>query len=319
MPLPTFHADTPGLLTTIQDSGRSGFAAQGVPVGGAADAWAAQVANLLAGNPPGAASLEMTLTGPALRVLRDVTVAVCGANLSPFVDDKPLPMWRTARLGAGQTLRFARRESGARAYLAVAGGLSVPRVLGSRSTLLRAGWGGLGGRALRSGDVLEADAAPGLLPPAGRGLRPADIPRYPALVALRVVLGPQDDLFSDSARHAFLTAQYEVTAQSDRMGLRLQGPPLETLAGDAGALASEGVAFGCVQVAGSQPVLLMVDCQTTGGYPVMGVVIRADLSQAAQCVPGTMAVFQAVSLEEAQNAARAQTRFLRALAGAVGR
>lgn len=319
MPHPALYVDAPGLLSTVQDRGRPGFAAQGVPVGGAMDAEAASVANLLAGNASDAAVLEMTLTGPTLRALRDVAIALCGANLSPLIDDRPVPMWHTARLKQGQTLRFARREGGARAYLALGGGLAVPLVLGSRATELRAGFGGFAGRALRAGDVLDAytESAAGFR--AGRGLRASDVPPYPAHVPLRVVLGPQDDLFDDAARETFLSAHFAVTAQSSRMGCRLQGPPLALRFQTPDTLPSEGVTFGCVQVAGGQALLLMADCQTTGGYPVMGVVIGADLSQAAQCVPGTTVSFQSVSISDSHDAWRARQRFLRTLACAVGR
>ncbi len=319
MPNPTFQVRTPGLLSTVQDMGRPGFQAQGVPQGGAMDFWAASVANLLVGNAPGEAVLEMTLTGPTLRILRDVTLAVCGADLSPHLDDVPLPMWHTARARQDQVLRFARRASGARAYLALPGGIHVPPVLGSRSTVLRAGWGGFHGRALRAGDILDAGPESAQALPGGRGLRTSDVPRYPGHVPLRVILGPQDNLFTPEAKAAFLSARFVVGAQSDRMGYRLEGPLLSPSSQLTDTLESEGVAFGCVQVAGGQPLLLMADCQTTGGYPVMGVVARADLSQAAQCVPGTTVSFQSVSIEDAQTAWRERLRFLRTLAGAVGR
>jgi len=318
MSKPLFHIDSPGLLTTVQDQGRPGFASQGVPVGGAMDTWAARVANLLVGNDPGDAVLEMTLTGPALRVLQASTIAVCGADLLPQIDNAFLPMWRTVPVKQGQMLRFKRRKSGARAYLAAAGGFSVPLVLGSRSTELRAGFGGFGGRALRAGDVLDTgtDNAPGVC--GGRGLRASDIPQYPGHVRLRIIPGPQDDLFTNEARSLFLSATYTVTPQSDRMGYRLEGPRLFLHPQVAGTLPSAGVTFGCVQVAGGRPLLLMADCQTTGGYPVIGVVIRADLFQAAQCVSGTTVSFHSVSVEDAQEAWRAQQQFLRVLAGAGG-
>lgn len=319
MPQPLFYVHAPGLLTTVQDQGRPGFAAQGIPAGGAMDKKAASIANLLVGNAPGDAVLEITLTGPALRVLAETTAAVCGADLSPQSDACPLPMWHTARLRPGQTLRFGRRQSGARAYLAVAGGFCVPVVLGSRSTELRAGFGGFGGRALRAGDMLEVGRphTPGFA--GGRGLRAADLPHFPGHVRLRLIPGPQDDLFTDKARSAFLSAHYTVTTQSDRMGYCLEGPALPLRPGAADTLPSEGVTPGCVQVAGGLPLLLMADCQTTGGYPVIGVVTGADLSAAAQCAPGTTVSFHPVSLKDAQDAWRGHLRFLRTLAGAVGR
>ncbi len=279
MPQPLFYVHAPGLLTTIQDGGRPGYAAQGVPVGGALDNWAARVANLLVGNAPGDAVLEITLTGPTLRAEREIVIAVCGADLSPQMDTLPLPMWHTVLVKQGQTVRFVRRESGARAYLAVAGGFSVPRVLGSRSTELRAGFGGFGGRALRAGDVLDANADNSSIAGRGRGLRASDIPQYPGHVRLRVIPGPQDQLFTDAAQALFFSATYTVARQSDRMGYRLEGPPLSLHSQVADTLPSEGVTAGCVQVAGGRPLLLMADCGATGGYPVIGGVVRADLSQ----------------------------------------
>lgn len=338
MPQPTFHVLAPGLLSTLQDLGRPGFQSQGVSVGGAMDRHAAAVANLLVGNPPSAAVLEMTQIGPALLALRDTRLAVCGADLSPSIEAVPVPLWHTAALRQGQTLRFGRPSGGAWTSLAVAGGFAVPRVLGSRATELRAGFGGFQGRALRPADVLEVfdalevldapeaspkDAAPldarraGHANDGGRGLRAGDIPCYPPHVCLRIILGPDHALFTDHVRDTFLSARFAVSPQSGRMGYRLQGPPLALHSSAPDTLPSAGVACGCVQVAGGQLLLLMADCQTTGGYPVIGTVIGADLAQAAQCAPGTTVSFRTVSLNEAHAAWRAQTRFLRTLAGAA--
>ena len=315
--LPLFRVEQPGLLSTVQDGGRPGFQALGVPVGGAMDAWASAVANLLLGNSPGDATLEITLTGPHLSVLREASVAICGADLAPTLEGVPVPLWHTFPVRPGQTLRFGQRRAGARAYLAAAGGLAVPPVLGSRGTFLRGGWGGCGGRALRPGDILRAYAAP--LAPA-RGLRPVDIPRYPPDVRLRLVPGPHEALFDLEALRAFYAAPYTLTPQSDRMGYRLDGPGGQARLGGAATLPSEAVPMGAVQAPpGGPPLLLMADRQTTGGYPLLGVVISADLPRAAQLAPGNTVRFVPVSVEEAQREGQPSRAFLRLLAWACAR
>lgn len=314
---PLFRVGIPGLLSTLQDGGRPGFQRMGVPVGGAMDAWACAVANLLLGNSPDAAVLEITLTGPQLSVLRDGSIAICGADLSPTLGGAAVPLWHTFPVRTGQTLRFGHARAGARAYLAAAGGFAVPPVLGSRSTFLRGGWGGSEGRALRSGDILRAYDAP---PSPARGLRPADIPRYSSDIPLRLIPGPHDTLFDPDALAAFFSASYTLTPEADRMGYRFAGPPVAARPGVAATLASEAVPMGAVQMPpGGQPLLLMADRQTVGGYPLLGVVIDADLSRAAQMAPGNTARFAPVSLEDAQRAGHSQREFLRLLAGASGR
>lgn len=320
MTRPLFHIQSPGLLSTLQDLGRVGRLWEGMPAAGAMDPFAFQVANILVGNERGAAALEVTLMGPTLQVLDDMTISVCGADLTARVDDAPLPLWRTVLLRAGQTLRFGRRVAGARAYLAVAGGFHAPNVLGSKSTFLRAGIGGLDGRALRAGDVLEGIGTPDRFLRAGRALAPSAVPDYSLPATVRIVPGPHDEAFTPAALATFLTSEYTLSAQSDRMGYRLSGPPLACRPERQGVLLSEAVPWGGVQVPpDGQPILLMVDRQTTGGYPLIAVVVSADHPALAQLAPGDTVSFRPVSLEEAQGAAVAQEHLLSLLMLAAGR
>lgn len=305
-PVPLFLAETGGLLTTVQDAGRFGYQRDGLTPSGPMDPWALAVANILCGNERGAAVLEITLLGPTLRVLAPVRMALTGADLSATVDGLPLALWRTHMLTPGQTLRFGRRVSGARAYLAVPGGFSVPEVLGSQSTFLRGGFGGVAGRRLQAGDILEGVPTPN----AGPGVGLAAPPVYVSPAVLRVLPGPHDASFSGAARTAFFDAPYTVSLRADRQGFRLDGPLVPAL----GGILSEAAPFGGVQVPpDGQPLLLMADRQPTGGYPLIGVVVSADLPQAGQLAPGDVVRFWPVTLAEAHRAARAQEQELRVL------
>ncbi len=308
--LPLFRVEMPGLLTTVQDLGRWGHQRDGMTVAGAMDPFAASVANLLLGNPRGAAILEITLLGPKLSVLADMRVALCGGDLSPTLDGAPLALWKTATLRAGQILAFGRRRSGARAYLAVSGGFFVPEVLGSRSTFLRGQLGGFQGRRLQSGDILRG--VPQSLTPGERGLRAAEIPWYNLPIVLRVIAGPHSDAFTDEGRMALFSSTYTLTPQSDRQGYRLSGPVIARR--DTADLLSEAMPLGGVQIPpNGQPILLMSDRQTTGGYSLIGTVISADLSSAGQLAPGDSVRFQAVELAEARELAQCQERWLRVI------
>ncbi len=276
----------PGLLTTVQDGGRVGYLRYGFPPSGPLDRVAFQAANSLVGNVPTAAGLEITLIGPTLRATHTCLVAVCGAEFALWIGSLPVPTWHACLLRAGQSLHFGERRSGARAYLAVSGGLALPEFLGSQATYLPGRCGGLDGRALLAGDRLPCYPPPGgLLERAGQAWPRADRPAYTATPTLRVRLGPQDDAFTPDALHTFLTSAYTLTSTSDRMGARLQGTPLAHRS--AQEIVSDGVVAGSVQVPPSgQPIIMLADHQTTGGYPKIAVVIQADLPLLAQCVPG---------------------------------
>lgn len=306
--VPLLRVESPGLLTTVQDEGRWGHQRDGMVVAGAMDPFASAVANVLVGSPRGAAVLEITLLGPTLRALADTRLALCGGDLSPTVEGQPVPSWKTFTLRAGQALTFGRRRSGARAYLAVAGGLAVPAVLGSRATFLRARLGGFRGRPLRSGDVLEGWPHP--IAPGERGLRPADIPDYALPAVLCVLPGPHSAAFTEAGRDTLFSAAYTVSPRSDRQGYRLTGPAVARA--DMADILSEAMPWGGIQVPpDGQPILLMADRQTTGGYPLAGVVISADLPRAGQLAPGDSVRFEAVGLAEAHEMAVRRERWLR--------
>ena len=324
MPL---HILRPGLLTTVQDLGRTGYQQDGVVVSGAMDATALRVANLLVGNEEHAAGLEITVLGPRLRFGADHLIALTGADCSATLNGEPVGHNRAIWIAAGAELALGAAKTGCRAYLAVAGGVAVPRVLGSRGTYLRAAFGGLAGRALQAGDELPVGApsasgtrlahrlarpsagwAPAGFTP-GPGLCPVPRP-VPVVRALR---GPEYAWFTAESQRAFWQAPFAISPEADRMGYRLQGPPLARH--DGAELLSSAVALGTVQVpAGGQPIVLMADHQTTGGYPRLAQVISADLGVLAQARPGQALRFQEVSLAEAQALYLAQERRLRALA-----
>jgi biotin-dependent carboxylase-like uncharacterized protein len=290
-----------GLLTTVQDLGRYGYERYGIPVSGAMDPFALRAANWLVGNPPDAAALEITVAGPRLRATGKCLIAVAGADLGLRVDGREVPAWMAVFVREGWSIEFGGRRSGCRAYLAVAGGVDVPPVMGSRSTYLSGGFGGLEGRALRRGDLVPVGPVSfHLFTLAGRSFPRSLIPGYSDAPEIHVVAGPQDDYFAGAGMAAFLSGEYRVGATSDRMGYRLSGP--EIAHEGATGIISDGVPLGAVQVpADGQPIVMMADRQTTGGYPKIATAISADVPLLAQCMPGQSTVrFQTVSVEEAQ-------------------
>ncbi len=294
----------PGLLTTIQDAGRWGYQKLGVPVAGAMDGVAHRVANLIVGNPPDAAGLEATLVGPELRFEREAWIAVAGADLSASLDGAGVPQCQAVRCRPGSVLRFGARRSGARAYVAIDGGIATPPVLGSRATDVRSGLGGLEGRALRAGDRLP------LGPPRGEptGVWSGRIDTAVATngARVRILPGPQADRFDGTLLERLQQTRCTVTPQSDRMGYRLAaGSPLTRPF--AGEMVSDAAFTGGLQVPPSgDPILLMADRQTTGGYPQVGIVAAADLPKAAQLAPGDWIEFELCTREEAIAALREQ-------------
>ena len=283
----------PGLLTTLQDLGRAGYERYGVPPAGAADPYALRLGNLLLGNDEGEAGLEATLLGPTLRFEEDCWIAVTGADLEARYNGVEVPLWETLPMRAGDRISFGTPRKGVRAYITVAGGIDVAPVLSSRSTYLRAKLGGLAGRALAAGDRVKVRA----MPARRRRLPAALVPTYdPA--PFRVILGPQEERFTREGVHTFLSSPYEVRPDSDRMGVRLQGPQIRH-AGPADII-SEPVCTGAIQVpAGGEPIVLLVDRQTTGGYAKIGTVVSVDLPRLGQVMPGDRLTFAACSLAEA--------------------
>lgn len=285
---PTLRVLSPGLLTSVQDSGREAARRYGVPRSGAMDRFALAAANRLVGNPPAAAALEITSGGASFELLRPALLALAGADLGATLDGRPLRPWvaEPASRGALLTLTARRDGWGARAYLALAGGVAAPEILGSRATYLAGGFGGLDGRALRVGDCLHSGAPQGSPWALAGGRWPAPArPTYGPDPALRFLPGPHYADLEAAPRAALTTAALRVGRDSNRMGYRLEGLRLSFTR--ALSLPSFGVIAGAIQIPpDGAPILLMAEAQTVGGYPVVGVVIAADLPLAAQLLPG---------------------------------
>ncbi len=288
----------PGMLTTVQDNGRRGQRAAGVPLSGGVDSFAGRLANLLVGNVEDAAVLECTLVGPELRFKEETWIAIAGAEFSR------VRSWRPVHVAAGGVVRLGHAVSGCRGYLAIAGGFDVAEVLGSRSTYIRAGLGGLDGRALSTGDVLTAPLL--IRQPRGRWhIDPRILPHYGSPACVRVVTGAQAPEFGAG----LFDAEFRVAPQSDRMGARLTGPALERRS--AVELGSQTVVPGTVQVPpDGQPIVLLADAQTIGGYPQIAHVISVDLPLIAQLRPGDAVRFREVTLSDAHALALARARAL---------
>ena len=307
-----FQVLHPGILTTIQDFGRKGFMKYGTPASGVADRFSAETANLLVGNDPGAALLEITLFRLEVLALTDLTIAVTGGNLTPTINQDPLPGWRSVTVRTGDRLAFRGRKMGFRAYLAVQGGFSGERYLNSRSVFVR----GLMGQPLQAKAILqiERSGAPDLRQ---RVLPPEMVPDYSQREPLRVIRGPQDDRFTPRGVETFLSSEYKVSAQSDRMGYRLEGPKIEHLKG--ADIISEGIARGAIQVPGDGlPIILLWDAQVSGGYTKIANVITPDQDSLAQTMPGETLRFQGVSLEEAHQALRRERKKMEEIQRVLG-
>ncbi|MBG9443617.1 biotin-dependent carboxyltransferase family protein [Cytobacillus firmus] len=305
----------PGLLSSIQDLGRTGYQKFGVIASGAMDPFSHRMANLLSGNEENDPALEITMMGPTLTFEEDTLISICGGDLSPSINGQPIRTWRSVFVKKGSALKFGGCQKGCRAYLAVSGGFAVPEVMNSKSTYLRAGIGGFKGRALKAGDVLETGK------PSLQSLKMKDflskqlldkafvendwgiasklIPETVGNPEIRITRGRQFDLFTHESRIHLFNHAFEVTAQSDRMGYRLKGPAL-ALSEHAEQI-SEAVNFGSIQVPpDGNPIVLLADRQTTGGYPKIGQVAAVDLPLLAQAKPGDALRFSEISNEQAQ-------------------
>jgi antagonist of KipI len=297
----------PGLFTTIQDLGRPGFGPIGVSASGAADPTALRLCNRLLGNPESAAGLEMTLQGGQFSFPEGALVALGGSDLASSADGRPLSLWTTHMLRPGQLLRCGRSNSGARGYLCVRGGIRVPLILGSASTDIVAGLGGLDGRPLRREDRLAIGPEPSA--PPCRTLHPDVLSLIGKRQAFRVTDGPQRDWFTSESIGTFYSSTYNVTSDANRMGIRLAGATLDKT--NSTEMISEGVSLGCIQVpANGQPMILFVEQQTTGGYPKIANVIAADLPALGQLKPGDTISFQRVDLREARELLYIQERWI---------
>jgi len=296
----------PGMKAFVEDLGRYGYQRYGVSVSGVVDEFASRVANFLVGNPPDAAVIEITLKGISLEFSGDAVFAMTGSPCAYTLNGKPLELWQSHSAKAGDLLAGDFTTEGLRNYLAVAGGMDVPVIMGSHSTNLRGRFGGFEGRELRKGDSLKTGivtAAPPL-----RALKAEHIPRYTMEIDVRVIPGPQDAAVTEAGMKTFLSSPYKVSFDSDRMGIRLAGEKIEhVMAAD---IISDGIAFGSVQVPGDgQPIIMLAERQTTGGYCKIATAITADRSRLAQARPKCVIRFHKVSLEESLEALKEYRSF----------
>jgi len=305
----TVIVHTAGLLTTVQDRGRYGYQRYGMPVSGAMDVFSLELANLLVGNDPGDACLEATISGPELEFTGETWIAITGADMDPHLNSQGIHMNTAINVRPGDRLVFRGLRSGCRSYIAFAGGIAVPPVMGSRSTYLRAGIGGFQGRALMPGDELPLGELESLSPPGrlsnGSAIRKPRLKKLPEVLipeykheqTIRIISGPEAHYFEIQGLRSFLSTEYTVTAQSDRMGYRLSGEPIKHKGGMTNII-SAGISLGTVQVPGDgQPIILMADCQTSGGYARIANVIAADLTLIAQMRPADKIRFKETTLD----------------------
>lgn len=307
----------PGMMTTVQDEGRWDYLAFGMPRAGVMDRYASRMANILCGNPLNAAVLEMTLLGGQYRFKQSGHIAICGAAMEAKLNGQPIGLWQAVAVQPGDDLELGFAAKGCRAYLAVAGGIDVPVVMGSRATYTKAAVGGVEGRMLKAGDVLAAGKSK--MAVAAPAAVPAEwIPQYAEIVEVRVMAGPQEDLFEPGALEVLCSGEYKVTNDADRMGYRLEGPQLKHL--DKADIVSDALCRGAVQVPGNgQPIIMMADCGTTGGYTKIATVIGPDFSRIGQAKPDDVIKFRVCDDAEAVEALREENRRYEQLAAQVAK
>ena len=299
----------PGLLTTVQDLGRYGYSHLGISSGGAADQLAMRIANLLVGNSENAATLEMTLSGATLEFDQASVVVLAGGECDCRIGGKSMPRWQAARVPAREVLTCGGLNTGARLYLAVQGGLDARPIMGSASTNLAGHFGGIDGRPLRKGDLLNVREAPNSHV---RILRPGAVDTFYSGGPIRVTRGAQHDWFDRDAFDTLLCSSYTVSEESNRSGLRLQGEPI--LPRVRSQLLTEGVSLGAIQVPhNGQLIILFVDQQTTGGYPKIANVISADMHRVGQLRPRELVRFAEVTIPEAIRLLREQEQRLKGI------
>ena len=307
------RVDRPGLSTSVQDLGRPGQQRYGVPVSGALDPLALRLANALVGNPPGMAALEILALGPTLTVEADaIRVALVGSDVGLRIDGQDIPAGRSVTVLRGTKISIGGFTDAASCILAIEGGFDLAPVMGSRSTYARGGFGGFEGRALRVGDLLPLVLANATMAPE-RKAPPIDYGSGP----IRVVLGPQDSWFEPGSIERFFAEPYTITVEADRMGMRLDGAKLDHAKGF--NIVSDGIAPGHIQVPGTgQPIVLLADRQTVGGYPKIGAVIGADLPRLGRMRPGDTIRFASIEVADAEAARRAQAAAFAKLVQAIG-
>jgi biotin-dependent carboxylase-like uncharacterized protein len=307
----TLEVIQPGIFTTIQDLGRRGYFASGIPPSGAMDRFALRMGNLLVKNPLEEAGIEMTAMGIEVRVLEDTVIALTGACFDANLNGNPVRHWQTLEVHKGDMLSLAKPTTGWRGYLCVAGGIEVPHVLGSKSTYTLGGLGGVRGRVLKKGDVLEVGPPRAPLGSLGcRKVKEAVVPKAGAQKELRVVLGPQDDHVKEESIEVFLNSPYRVSINSNRVGYRFEGPQLffkeREKSQDAGAdpsnIVDDGNAIGAIQIpGGTEPICLGPDGVTMGGYVKLACLISADMDRMAQLRLRDYVRFQNVTVDEARS------------------
>lgn len=295
--MPSIKVVKPGLCTTVQDIGRIGFQQFGIPVSGVMDEYAFAVGNFLVESDKNNAVLEVPFLGPTLEFDFDISIAITGANLSPKINNQDVAMWKNITIKKGDVLSFGAIKNGARAYIAFAGEIDVPTINGSKSTLLKSKLGGFEGRQLKVGDVINIKN-PRVVTKRNI-LASKYIPVYSNVEEIKIVLGPQDDYFTEKGVETFLNSEYVITKDADRMGMRLVGEVIEHK--DKADIISDAAVFGSIQVPGNgQPIILLADRQTTGGYTKIATVIKADLPKLSQMIPDGKIKFKKLNIEEAQ-------------------
>ena len=304
------HVIFPGPRTTIQDRGRLGYQNSGFAPGGFIDRAASEMANVLVGNEESEAVLEFCLMGPTLQFDETVNIAVCGGDFGIVFDGMAFPADKAVRVPAGATVKITTGKAGIYGSLAVGGGLDVPVVMGSRSTNIRCGIGGYEGRALKAGDTIGLrDPENGKKDMSWRWVPPRKLisPNGPDIARVRVIAGPQEEMFTEEGLRTFYGSAYEITALSDRMGYRLEGPKVEAVNGY--DILSDGIVNGSIQISGNgQPIVMMADRQTTGGYAKIATVISTDIPLFAQLRPGQKVKFAKCTVQEAQELIRESAR-----------
>jgi len=292
-----FHVLKPGLFTTVQDLGRYGYLKYGVPISGAMDTFSLVAANLLVGNNSNDACLEITFIGPQLQALTRTQFAITGGATSPQVNGQTVPMWKTLETKEGDIVSFGKMESGCRAYLSIRGGINSPLLLESRSTYVRGGFGGINGRQLKTEDIIEGFDTH--LLKVEYSIPEELVPQFTGQFTVHVILGPQEDMFTDKGISTFLSSPYKVTIEADRMGYRLEGPMIEHKA--KADIISDALLPGAVQVPkNGKPIILMRDAQTTGGYTKIAVATTPDVSLLGQAKPNDVVEFSKITMQQAR-------------------
>jgi KipI family sensor histidine kinase inhibitor len=305
-----FQVLKPGFFTTVQDRGRYGYLRYGVPISGAMDTFSLVAANLLVANNPDDACLEITLIGPELQALTKTQIAITGGAAFPKINSEHVPMWQTLEVQEGDVVSFGKMESGCRAYLSIRGGIDSPPVLGSRSTYVRGGFGGINGRQLKTGDIIEGfDAS---LLKVEYSMPEELVPQFTGQFKARAILGPQAGMFTEEGITTFLSSQYKVTLEADRMGYRLEGPMIEHKA--KADIISDALLPGAVQIPrNGKPIMIMQDAQTAGGYPKIAVIITPDVSTLGQAKPNDIIEFSKITIQQAHEKISEYYKFLNIL------